>query len=136
MPCEQHPDDQEAFHSFVRQYTILDAIRDIAAAWEAVPQSTIVKSFNEIFPKDEWDKLAGDINDFKGFNGDDLLQRPVPDNVNTHMGDVGGQVINQEFLSEIDESLQLLNLSKKDSKKIPKKKKSKTNLFLIFFKFG
>ena len=54
---------------------------------------------------------------------DDLLQRPVPQNVNTHMGDVGGQVINQEFLSEIDESLQLLNLSKKDSKKIPKKKK-------------
>ena len=118
MPCEQHPDDQEAFHSYVRQYTILDAIRDIAAAWEAVPQSTIVKSFNQIFPKDEWDKLAGDINDFKGFNGDDLLQRPVPHNVNTHMGDVGGQVINQEFLSEIDESLQLLNLSKKDSKKI------------------
>ena len=41
------------------------------------------------------------------------------------MGDVGGQVINQEFLSEIDESLQLLNLSKKDSKKIPKKKNLK-----------
>ena len=36
------------------------------------------------------------------------------------MGDVG-QVINQEFLSEIDESLQLLNVSKNDSKKIPKK---------------
>ena len=31
--CEQHPDETKAFNDFVRSYTILDAIRDIATAW-------------------------------------------------------------------------------------------------------
>ena len=91
--CQQHPEEPHVFHEFVRQYTILDATRDIAAAWEAVPGSTIVKSFAKIFPKDEWEKLSGDINDFEGFD-EDLVQRPAPENVSSHMGDVGGQVIN------------------------------------------
>ena len=108
--CELHPDEPEAINAFVRQYTILDAIRHIAAAWYSVPESTIVKSFHKIFPKEEWDKLSGDNNDFEGFLPHDFEQRPVPDNVNTHLGDVGGQVINQDFQTEIAESLQLLNL--------------------------
>ena len=106
---EQHPDETEAFNTFVREYSILDAIKDIAAAWDSVPKTTIVKSFHKIFPKEEWDKLSGDNNDFERFSPDDLQQRPVPDNVNIYLGDVEGQVINQEFQNDIAESLQLLN---------------------------
>ena len=83
--CEQHPEDPYVFEEFARRYNILEGIRDIAAAWEAVPESTIVKSFAKIVPKDELGWLRGGINDLEGFNNfeglDEDLKSHIQDSV-------------------------------------------------------
>ena len=61
--CEQYPDDTTEFNDFVRKCTILDAIYNITAAWREVPERNTVKSFNKVFSKEKWEKLAGNIND-------------------------------------------------------------------------
>ena len=83
--CQKHPEEPYVFDEFVRRYNILEGIRDIAAAWEAVPESTIVKSFAKIVPKDELERLGGGINDFEGFNNfeglDEDLKSHIQDSV-------------------------------------------------------
>ena len=86
-------------------------------AWEELPTSTIIKSFRKVFPKEKWDELTGDTdetNDFEGFNESDFQHCPPSDNLGSHRGDIGGQIINVHFQSEIDEIVGLLNICQKD----------------------
>jgi len=79
--CQKHPEEPYVFDEFVRRYNILEGIRDIAAAWEAVPESTIVKSFAKIVPKDELERLVGGINDFEGFNNFEGLDEDLKSHI-------------------------------------------------------
>ena len=80
--------------------------------------STIQKSFRKVFPKEKWDQLTSpltdDINDFEGFDESDFQHRPTSDNVGSHMGDAGGQIINALFQSDIDDIVRLLNTCQDD----------------------
>ena len=61
ISCENNPDKTSAvkFKDFLKEYTILEAINDIAEGWKQVPASTIQKSFRKVFPQEKWDELTG-----------------------------------------------------------------------------
>ena len=48
--CENNPEQESELNIFLKSYTILEAIYDIAEGWKQVPQSTIKKSFRKVFP--------------------------------------------------------------------------------------
>ena len=48
--CEEHYDQPEAFKAYLKQYTILEAIKDISEGWNQVSDSTIRKAFRKVFP--------------------------------------------------------------------------------------
>ena len=113
--CEEHQDNDGAFKEFLHDYKILDTIKDIAEAWKAIPRSTIVKSFSKVFPRDKWlevadDRIQDDF-DFPGFDDPEPrnVEAAVPENVDIHIGDVGGQILNDDFSQDIDEITELLN---------------------------
>ena len=118
--CEEHPDNENVFKEFLRKYTIYDAILDIAQAWTDVPTSTIVKSFSKVFPRDKWLEVSNDTIvddfDFQGFDEPEAqnVQAAVPANADIQIGDVGGQIINENFNSDIDEITLLLNKCNKN----------------------
>merc|ERR1711942_509279 len=108
--CEENT-EPGSFKLFLKNYTILDAIKDIAEGWEKVPVSTIQKSFRKAIPMNKWNALAG--NDFEGFGEEEPAQ-----NSSTHVpsdvipGDVScGQTVvtNEDFAQDIDEMLHNLN---------------------------
>ena len=68
-------------NAFLKEYTILEAIKDIEESWSTIPDSTIKKSFRKVFPKDKWEVLTGgnepDVSyDFEGFGEADQVQLP------------------------------------------------------------
>ena len=113
--CEEHPENENAFQDFVRFYTLYDAIQDIAVTWDAIPTSTIQKSFSKVFPRDKWLEVAGDTIqddfDFQGFDDPEAqnIQAAVPANVDIQIVDVEGQFIKDAFNLDIDEITELLN---------------------------
>ena len=86
--CENHQDNPKAFNDFLKEYTILEAIQDIEEGWRQVPETTIVKSFRKVFPKEKWDEVTGGTsdepdNDFEGFDDPDteILRVLQPTNI-------------------------------------------------------
>ena len=110
--CDENRDNPDAFKTFLKTYTILDAINDIVEGWAKVPESTIRKSFRYVFPMDTWNAVAG--NTFEGFGP----QEPEPLQDTTLVvsdivpGDPSiGQTVctNDEFHSDIQDIVHNLN---------------------------
>ena len=49
-----HPNDSDPLKKFYKSYSLLDAIYDIALAWEHVSKEVLHKCFEEILPVDQF----------------------------------------------------------------------------------
>ena len=82
--CENNPDDLDPFKSWLKTYTIKEAMYDLHDAWEAVPTSTLQKSFNKVFDKDKYLGFTQETItefDFEGFNEEEILDREFEANL-------------------------------------------------------
>ena len=126
--CETNSDKPNAFQDFMKEYTILQAIQDIIEGWSMIPDSTIIKSFKKVFPREKWAELTGGSNDTVDeltggsnatVNDPACVVRllPVTDdgtNIPGHNGIQRTQIINDEFNSDIEDILHNLNQCNKD----------------------
>ena len=113
--CESNHDKAQPFQLFkqyLTQYTILEAIEDINKGWEAVPVTTLTKSFRNVFDMEVWDEVCG--NTFEGFTDEPEEQHiNLPtDNLpllHTKTKQVRTQVTNADFKLQIKELTKRLN---------------------------
>ena len=60
----------DPYLEFMKQYTLLDAVRDLGIAWDMVPTSTIKASFNNLLDIGKLNECLAQERDFAGFEED------------------------------------------------------------------
>lgn len=87
-------EEENDLKSFLKNFTILDAIYECASVWEKVKKTTLVKSWKKIFPE------IDDGEDFLGFNGENDEEMSSAELATMAREVPGGEEVDKENVEE------------------------------------